>query len=265
MKLTRGYTIVEVLIVLAISGVMLAGVILVFRGQNNQTAFNQTAYDIESSLTSQIRRVSASSLADADSYNCEVTDGRPTLSLVGGGGQGSSDQCLYLGKAIEVVIDKAQFYIYSVLGVACSGNPCAPTTSFANASPEPIVSDSGGIDLTDSYRPNGPVKVVSSKVTLSSGNTTLSNYNLVGYYNDVSGETASNQSASEFIIAKGYNFNQDHSDNTVVKPYIEDTSAPDISRWTLCLKSQDDKYSASLEIKNSTQGVVADLRFISCS
>ena len=55
-----GYTVIEVLIVLAISGVIFVSGVVMFSGQSNSTAFEQSMQDTNSEIATRIRGVVAS-------------------------------------------------------------------------------------------------------------------------------------------------------------------------------------------------------------
>ena len=112
------YTIIEVMIVLAISGTLLLSAIGLFRGQRGETAFDQAVHDASSEISTRVKEVGSTSLPNGADFGCTL-DGSQHAVLSSGGsppGQGSNDQCVVLGKAFEAAAGSSDIYIYTVLG-----------------------------------------------------------------------------------------------------------------------------------------------------
>lgn len=99
----RGFTIVETLIVLAVTTAMFIVAITAFSGQQERTRFSQATRDITSKVTDVANDVSAGYFADTSEWTCTQ---RPTDSpLIDRGavasGQGKNQDCIFLGKALQ--------------------------------------------------------------------------------------------------------------------------------------------------------------------
>lgn len=114
----RGYTIVEVMIFLAVSGGLLAMAILVFSGQQGRTQFATGAREIESRVRDVINDVSTGYYARSSSFDCTAGAAGPQIAP-GGTFQGQNDDCIFLGRVIHFDVggNGNQYNIYSVAGL----------------------------------------------------------------------------------------------------------------------------------------------------
>jgi hypothetical protein len=190
-----GYTLIEVIIFLAVSTAILAMSIVVVRGQEAHAEFSTSANEVNSKFLQWIDQVdngysgstAANQLASSN-YNCDLSqygDGvaRPVLTYPTFGpanGRGKNADCIFLGKAIQVNADDTysnQITVYNILGRRIDetgdnvfnipdANPVA--ASF----PQTGLGDR--IDLTETYKiPNG------ARV-LSVANTNKNDQNICG-------------------------------------------------------------------------------------
>lgn len=268
-KVSGGYTIVEIMIVLAISGVIFISGLALFNGQGAQVNFDQAVNDLASELSTQARSVSASQFYGVGGYICTASGNPPraTLSAALDGGSGATNSdCLSIGKVFESIAAANDVFIYNVLGnrlTYSGGTPLGPASSLAEANP--TIATANGVDLSTDYKLGGGLKIISSKVADSAG--ILSPSSLVGYYIDFNGESGTSQSGG-ILTAKAYNLGSSSHDVSAAKTCVEGSgcSAPsDISSWQICLESSDAKRRALLVVSNSAAGVTTNLKFESCS
>ncbi len=100
-----GYTIVEIVIVLAVSTGIFLAVVVAFRGRQSAVEFTQVLRNYESKILSMISDVN-NGYSD---YNGAITcNGVPV------GGQGTNEDCVFLGRLIGVNANES--VIYSVIG-----------------------------------------------------------------------------------------------------------------------------------------------------
>lgn len=182
-----GYTIIEVLIVLAISGVLFTSAVLVFQGQQAKTEFSQSLYDLASSIQSYAIQAGSGAYDNGGTYNCSAPDGgTPVLSTT----LPSNDGCLYLGKAIQIVqspADSQTMNIYTVLGSRLDSSH-NPVTQLSDTTPSPAIDDTGAWVLKDTYSLPYSQQFSASKVKPLSSSVFTSAY-LVGLYIDLTGAT----------------------------------------------------------------------------
>jgi len=251
----KGYTIIEVTIVMAISGVLFAAAWGIFGGQNNRTQFSQTMRDVESLVNSYATEVISGALPSGQTYACSIGGtGRPVLDTSSQSGIGTNQDCVFLGRAINVTPQSSNLSIYSVLGDRTAHNGSSdtgvPATTLVQANPEIALDTNGGDVWLSSYTLGGGVKVKSSTITGSSGE-----FDLVGFYNNLT-----NNGASASLLGQAYQVTSN------VKLCIENDSScqpTPVTQWNLCMVGGDGT-TALLITKIAPSGVTTNVNFASC-
>lgn len=177
-KEPQGFTVVEVLITIAVSGALFLSAALAVSGQIAKTEYSQAIRDIETKLTDVANDVSTGyfpNLGGGSTKKCELVSGVPTFSNVAAT-QGGSPDCIFIGKAIrfeakDVGTDPAgQLYIYSLVGRRLNGpDPDDPEVANLDEANIQVVKQAGVVDLTEVYSMKLGMKVVS--VTVSEAGT----------------------------------------------------------------------------------------------
>jgi prepilin-type N-terminal cleavage/methylation domain-containing protein len=96
-----GFTIVESLIVIAISGALLASAILLVAGQQRRVEFAQAAQDARSVIEQTIAQVSSGHYPDNGNFSCSATGANINFAVSATAGQGTNNRCIFLGRAIQ--------------------------------------------------------------------------------------------------------------------------------------------------------------------
>jgi type II secretory pathway pseudopilin PulG len=99
-----GYTITEVLIVLAISGAMFLSATIAFRGRQQQVQFDQSVRDFEAQLRDVMNDVVTGYYPSDTTVACDVGDSEnapPVITQTGTNPIGTNSECLYVGKALQ--------------------------------------------------------------------------------------------------------------------------------------------------------------------
>jgi len=135
-----GYTIIEVMIVLAVSGIMFLIAATFINGKQERASFTAGVDGMASNIQDTIEQVTDGQYSDI-SLNCTGPPTDPNNSVLGTPGQGTNPSCVFLGKMFNF-IGPLPNNTYNVLSVAgsrldSSGNPA---TSVADASPAVICS-----------------------------------------------------------------------------------------------------------------------------
>lgn len=115
----RGFTIIETLIVLAVTGGMLVIAITFIGGRQNRTQFAQGMRDMESRLQQVIGDVSNGYYPNDGNFKCQGA-ASPVLTPGGSTEQGANKECIFLGKAVQFAVDAADsptFNVYSIVGL----------------------------------------------------------------------------------------------------------------------------------------------------
>lgn len=115
----RGFTIVETLIVLAVTGAMFLLAVIAISGKQNQAEFDQAINDIQSQIQQQIDQVAAGDYTNTGNFTCNGASGNLNIQP-GTNQQGSNDGCVYLGKVLQFGVrntDPQQYIAYAIAGL----------------------------------------------------------------------------------------------------------------------------------------------------
>src|SRR5687768_7052052 len=127
-----GYTIVELMIVIGVTGAISLAALLMISGQQAKTEFSQAVRDFDSKLMDIANDVATGVYPDQGVNNCTVT--APASNAESGiqfGStlkvQGASSECVFVGKAIQLQPenDEQGLNVFTLAGrrLNASGNP----------------------------------------------------------------------------------------------------------------------------------------------
>jgi hypothetical protein len=261
-----GFTVVEVMIVLAISAVMLLTALTAFSGKKETTYFSQAVYDLRSQLQSWANDVSSQSVPGIQQFTCtpKILNGvmRPTLTP----GNTTNQDCIYLGQAIQVAPGRSTLISYPVFGLRTIYNGStdsgeAPTTP-ADAHAEPAVDDMGTIvnQIKTTYALADGMQVVSAQL-----NGTESDI-LTMYSNLKSNNTNGNEIDVAALPVAG----DSASPDSQIIPCIESSGACNVAgsaatsnSWKLCVSYGSKQ--ALISLKGTPSGIVTQLNLQGCA
>lgn len=129
-KYAPGFTIIEVLIVLAVSGAMLTSALALINGRQNVAAFNQAIRNVQSELQKTVNDVSTGSYVSDNNIKCQDTGASLKLTTVGAPEQGANTGCVFLGDVLQFAVgtaDPQPYNVYSVAGLqnGLNGSPAS--------------------------------------------------------------------------------------------------------------------------------------------
>lgn len=214
----HGYTIVEVLIFMAVSGLMFVMAVVFVNGKQSSVEFRQGIYEVNSELRNVINEVSdgrSDALSFGTTTNCTASAGggapqiKNTLSKEQGT-NGGVNGCIFLGKVVQFgdtnfAPDTATYYDVFTLAARQVTATNEPVTSFLTAQPIaihtiPTVSSKtltisrrmpAGLEITAAYQCNN---------TLCSSRSPIGAIGFFGSFNAALGVAAgSGQSGSQTI------------------------------------------------------------------
>ena len=148
---SRGFTIVEVMIVLAVSMSLFIGAVALINGKQDVAAFNQSVGAVKTELQQYINQVGSGYYPNDGTVKCKASGsgGVPSLTTVpASDNQGASEDCLFLGKVIQFGVpgsagSTSEYYnVYTLVGLRSN-------TSLSNAR---IIAQASN----ESSVPNGP-------------------------------------------------------------------------------------------------------------
>jgi len=173
----QGYTIVEVMIVLAVSGVMFLIAAQFVSGKQAKTAFNEGVTTLAANIQGVIEAVIDGQYTDIP-LACSVQSGSapgPTryLTFSAGGKQGTSQDCTFLGTMIHFrPAGTATSYDTVYLAGAKIGSSGGAISSITDSAITPVTA---GVNLTKTATIPQGLQVGAVQVTYSNGGTMTDN------------------------------------------------------------------------------------------
>ncbi len=137
-----GYTIIEVLLFVALTSFLLVVAIANITAGQRQVQFTQGVRDFESQFNDVINDVPTGYYPSNSALTCTVGGPRPVIDDTGGSGLGKSDDCMYVGKALQFRpdADDTKVLVYTLAGQRLlAGNP---VTSLDEAAPVAVAKPS---------------------------------------------------------------------------------------------------------------------------
>lgn len=113
-----GFTLVESMIVLAVTGVLFVSLAGMVSGQQAKARFKSAMTDITTQIQSQINEVSTGYYPNAGNFQCQTIGGNPVLSN-GASALGENSDCTFLGRAMMYGIpgtDPEQYMVQTLVG-----------------------------------------------------------------------------------------------------------------------------------------------------
>lgn len=111
-----GFTVVEVMIVLAVTGALFISAATAISGRTNKTQFQQSINDIVTALRQNINSTAIGYYPNTGNFKCTNSSG--AMAVTGGANQqGTNNDCIFLGKAIQFGItgtDPQQYVTYPI-------------------------------------------------------------------------------------------------------------------------------------------------------
>lgn len=169
----QGYTLIEVMIVLAISGGLLAAAMFLIAGQRQRTEFSQAIREIDSQIQEVINNVGTGYYANTGNFICDGTTGRPRLQTATGDTQGTNKDCIFIGRVLQFGVNGSNGEAYNVINVVglkqyLSGATYKQSQSFAEAKPTAMAPGDGASadfpDATDRRKLGYGLSIASIKV-----------------------------------------------------------------------------------------------------
>ncbi len=259
-RVTEGFTIIEVMIVMAIS-IILVGVSMTFlSGQDGKQRFTQNMHDLQSKMQSWFDDVSNGfPYGTITNNHCDL-GGSAVQIMNGARSAGAAPNCIFLGKAIQFVDSPAtNVYAYSVFGKRTLGSGDL-VSNIKDSGSVPAAGSSGGdtgnAELTEKYS-LGPGTTVRSIVKSSgiAGN----NSHLAGFYLSLNTDTAIGQNGETNLKAYQYNLGNDAGGITTTTVNCIENKAPctfgfglveppALSDWEICFQNDSNSETALFTI-----------------
>lgn len=117
----NGFTIIEILIFLAISGVLFASAMIMLSGKTDKTEFSTGIAQLRSELQSAVGNVGSGYYNLPPTYSCKKSATGPVVSSVAvvGQGVGQNSGCTFIGEVLQFsnATSSSMYTIYPVFGL----------------------------------------------------------------------------------------------------------------------------------------------------
>ncbi len=218
-KRTSGYTIIEVMIFLAISSVMFLLAAAFVSGRQSQVDFSQGMAEAKIKLQETINNVVNGYYPARSNFSC--TDGPPlnnrtTLQFSNvSAPEGSNTDCMFLGYAVQYGIQGTNSQSYALIPIAVSSvnyTNNSPTSSISQVVPTPLTNDQWGtaslfngvhVDLTQTDNLGYGIHVTDMYIVNNSSNpATYTSVGGIAFLSSFSlnGSASGVQSVTPYII-----------------------------------------------------------------
>jgi prepilin-type N-terminal cleavage/methylation domain-containing protein len=143
---TAGFTILETMIVLAVSGILAVSAILLVGGRQNKVEFQTAINDLTQQIQQVINETASGYYPNNKSFNCSANPGTAPSIAAGTNGQGTNSGCLFVGKALRfgnaggATLQASQYTVYPLMANRYDSSAQEITTygSSGNANVVPI-------------------------------------------------------------------------------------------------------------------------------
>lgn len=283
LKGAGGYTILELIIVLAVSMIILVSAVLTVHGSVGRTTFSQSMHDINAKLISWMADVSSGLPSGSNTnYYCSAASGRPQIDTRTAASSANPD-CIFVGKVIQFTTTNCpgcvagqtnKLYAYSLFGLRIDPSTNDLTANLPNAKLTPAVGSANGSasagpkDLTETYIMPGDTTVKSVNATLVSSSAPYSlaaQTRLLGFAQSFnSNPTGPNRSQNLYIYSSmstdnpPANINGGSTTSNCIEllsagcslPALQDPNSwpPAVITWQACFASAYDKETARITI-----------------
>ena len=150
----QGYTIVEVMIFLAVTGALFAMIALSFAGQRGRTQFQTSAREIESRIRDLVNDTSTGFYQTSESFSCVAGASGPSFTNPNSE-QGANQACIFIGRALQFSGGSSDYDVYTVAGLRRESTENKEVENFAEAKPQAVVGGAVNNVTEELVLPNG--------------------------------------------------------------------------------------------------------------
>jgi type II secretory pathway pseudopilin PulG len=157
-KQWAGYTMIELLVVVAVTGLLGVSAIMIVMGQQGRTEYTQSVRDFEATMVDIANDVTSgyfpSFSESSRSGRCYLVAGIPTFDSIVSPEQGANPDCIFIGKAVQIGVngDRKRINVYTLAGRRQVGSRDVQTIIEANPRAVATTADPAtGFDLTEEF------------------------------------------------------------------------------------------------------------------
>lgn len=156
-----GYTVVEIMVFLTVSTLIVGSAIALFSTRIPSAQFSQSVHELETKIRSVSNDVLNGYYPSASNFSCKINNGQIEISSLGSSSeQGTNEECVFLGRAVQFTENSDEVSIYNIVGRRLSPSGSIVST-LADAQPKAIDSVSGGAAGPENFTTGFGLKVES--------------------------------------------------------------------------------------------------------
>lgn len=223
--LDSGYTILEVMIFLAITGVLFASAVVAIGGSQEQAQYSQAVRDFEIQIKDVANDVANGYYPAYDRGSCEQTGGGKVLlkpdNSPGSGEPGTNVDCINVGKTLMFNLDTDEdgFSVATLIGV----NPgIGEEFDLSVDALEPIIAHhqngQGILDLTVSK----PIRFGAKVTKIALVNDPAITFSTLSFITDFNSSGSTERTENGTLTTNVYGIRGDLNDNSIIKHYKDE-------------------------------------------
>jgi prepilin-type N-terminal cleavage/methylation domain-containing protein len=147
----RGFTIIETLMVLAVTGGLFLVAAIALSGRQNKAQFEQAIQDVRSQVQQTVNEVATGYYPNNSNFNCTANYSTGPQFAGGSTAQGENTGCIFLGKVLQFRMSPTtspeQFRVYTLAGLQKVSADGAEVEQYSQAKPK-VVAPISGSDAT---------------------------------------------------------------------------------------------------------------------
>lgn len=147
----KGYTLLEVMIFIAVSASLFFVAMIAIGGRQQDTQFTQAVRDLDSKLLDVMNDINTGFFDNAGDIQCSTASGRAVI-LPGANEQGTNDDCIFVGKALQFNPrssgSEGSINVYNLVGQRVNGGNLVNSVAEA----QPVIANPNNPNLPSAER-----------------------------------------------------------------------------------------------------------------
>ena len=210
----KGYTVIEVLIFIAVSSLMFITAMIAINGRQQQVQFSQGTREFDAKIRDIINDVTTGYYPANDTVSCQVVASEVQIEASTGQTIGTNSECIYIGKVLQFNLNGVSdsFKIYNLAGKRFVGDDLTPTLSIDEAAPKAVtmIADGSFVDPSENFLIPYGLKV--TKVISPQSDTVYSEYGAIAIVSNFGGSSVSEGQSVQIGGIVGSQFGASESD-----------------------------------------------------
>lgn len=271
LKSQKGYTILEVLIFVAVSSLIFIYTMAAIGGKQQEVQFSQSTREFEAKIRDVINDVSTGYYPSNEKISCQVVAG--VVQIINSDNQklGTNNLCIYAGKAIQFKPDGKEdlIRIYALAGRRYQDDKLTPSSTIAAASPKAVArpGDLAFVGSVYEYNLLYGLKVI--KVINPISDTVVKNYGTIAVMSSFGTTGVSDAQATQIGGISGSQLDQNETEAVNIINQLTDDVAKKLNNgylekntkegFIICLQSQDGNKASLTVGAGASGGTTLDL------